>query len=75
MIKVDGFGSKVPKAVLQEVLARQKDIAAGKLHPFHAAVAVLNNEGKQVIAKGQTLTDEQILQMKWLVQGVQGTLP
>ena len=75
MIKVDGFGSKVPMAVQQEVLARQKDIAAGKLHPFHAGVAVLNNEGKEVIAKGQTLTDEQILKMNWLVQGVQGTLP
>jgi len=75
MIKVDGFGSKVPKAVQQEVLARQKDIAAGKLHPFHASQAVRDNEGKEVIAKGQTLTDEQILKMNWLVQGVQGKLP
>ncbi|MEO8120714.1 MAG: BMP family ABC transporter substrate-binding protein [Rhodoferax sp.] len=75
MIKVDGFGSKVPKAVQDEVLARQKDIAAGKLHPFHAGQAVLDNEGRQVIAKGQTLSDEQILKMNWLVQGVQGKLP
>jgi basic membrane protein A len=75
MIKVEGFGSKVPKAVQQEVLARQKDIAAGKLHPFHAGKAVLDNEGKEVIAKGQTLSDEQILTMNWLVQGVQGKLP
>ena len=45
------------------------------LHPFHAAVAVLNNEGKEIIAKGQTLTDEQIFKMNGLVQGVQGTLP
>jgi simple sugar transport system substrate-binding protein len=74
MIKVDGFGTKVPKAVQQEVLARQKDIASGKLHPFHASQAVLDNEGKEVIAKGQTLSDEQILKMNWLVQGVQGTL-
>lgn len=75
MIKVEGLGSKVPKAVQQEVLARQKDIAAGKLHPFHAGKAVLDNEGKEVIAKGQTLSDEQILTMNWLVQGVQGKLP
>lgn len=74
MIKVDGFGSKVPAAVQQDVLVRQRDIAAGKLHPFHAAVAVLNNEGKEVIAKGQTLTDEQIFQVNWLGQGVQSTL-
>lgn len=75
MIKVDGFGTKVPKAVRDEVLARQHDIAAGKLHPFHAKQAVLDNEGTQVIAKGQTLDDEQVLKMNWLVQGVQGKLP
>ncbi len=75
MIKVDGFGSKVPKAVQAEVLARQKEIASGKLHPFHAEQAVLSNTGKEVIARGQTLSDEQILQMNYLVQGVQGKLP
>ena len=75
MIKVDGFGAKVPKAVQAEVLARQKDIAAGKLHPFHATQAVRDNEGKEEIAKGQTLNDDQIRKMNWLVQGVQGKLP
>jgi basic membrane protein A len=30
MIRVGDFGSKVPKAVQQEVLARQKDIASGR---------------------------------------------
>jgi simple sugar transport system substrate-binding protein len=75
MIKVEGFGPKVPKAVQLEVLARQKDIAGAKLHPFHARQAVLDNEGREVIAKGQTLSDEQILKMNWLVQGVQGKLP
>jgi simple sugar transport system substrate-binding protein len=75
MIRVEGFGSKVSKAVQQEVLARQKDIASGKLHPFYAGQAVFDNQGKQVIAKGQTLSDEQILQMNWLVQGVVGQLP
>ena len=59
----------------QEVLARQKDIAAGKLHPFQATrAAVRDNEGHEVIAKGQTLSDAQILGMNWLVEGVQGRL-
>jgi len=75
MIRVDGFGSKVPKAVRQEVLKRQRDIAAGKLQPFYARQTVFDNEGKEVIAKGQTLSDEQILKMNWLVQGVLGKLP
>ncbi|MEI8171150.1 MAG: BMP family ABC transporter substrate-binding protein [Rhodoferax sp.] len=74
MVKVDGFGRKVPKAVQLEVLARQKDIASGKLHPFYARQAVLDNEGKVVIAQGQTLSDEQILKMNWLAQGVHAKL-
>ena len=73
MIRVGSFGPKVPKKVQGEVLARQADIAAGKLHPFRAVTtAVRDNEGKEVIARGQTLTDAQILNMNWLVEGVQG---
>ena len=74
MIRVDGFGPKVPKKVVDEVLARQKDIAAGKLHPFRARTALLDNEGREVLAAGKTFTDEQILGMNFLVQGVQGKL-
>jgi simple sugar transport system substrate-binding protein len=57
MIRIEGFGPKVPKAVQDEALARQKDIASGKLKPFGA------------------LNDEQILNMNWFVDGVQGKLP
>ena len=73
MVRVGDFGSKVPPAVQQEVLARQKDIGAGRLHPFHAGKApVRDNRGRVVIASGQTLSDAQILGMDWLVEGVQG---
>jgi simple sugar transport system substrate-binding protein len=74
MVRVGDFGSKVPKAVQTEVLARQQDIASGKLRPFQAREAVLDNEGHEVIAKGQSLSDAQILGMNWLVAGVQGKI-
>ncbi|MDW5442750.1 BMP family ABC transporter substrate-binding protein [Polaromonas sp. SM01] len=74
MIRVDSFGPKVPKKVVDEVLARQRDIAAGKLHPFRARTAMLDNEGHEVLAAGKTLSDDQILGMNFLVQGVQGKL-
>lgn len=74
MIRVGDFGSRVPKAVQSEVLARQKDIASGKLHPFAAKAVVKDNQGQEVIAAGKTLSDLQILQMNWLVQGVQGKI-
>lgn len=72
MIRVDSFGPKMPKKVIEEVLARQKAIAAGKLRPF--AGPITDNEGQQVLAAGKALSDEQILGMNFLVQGVQGKL-
>ena len=75
MVRVGDFGPRVPQQVQNEVLARQQDIAAGRLHPFFARKAVQDNQGRQVIAAGVALTDTQIQQMDWLVQGVQGKLP
>ena len=79
MVRVGDFGPRVPAAVQQEVLAAQqqmqKAIGAGKLQPFSAgAKAVRDNEGRVVIAAGQSLNDSQILQMNWLVEGALGKL-
>lgn len=71
MVRIGAFGPRVPKAVQDEVLARQKDIAAGRLLPFHANQAVLDTAGRTVIAAGQGLSDAQIQAMDFLVQGVQ----
>ena len=76
MIRVGDFGSRVPAAVQKEVLAAQKAVGAGRLHPFRAGkAAVRDNAGQEVIPAGQTLSDLQILQMNWLAEGVQGKLP
>ncbi|WP_326543797.1 BMP family ABC transporter substrate-binding protein [Pseudorhodoferax sp.] len=75
MIRVGDFGSRVPKAVQEEVLARQQDIAAGRLHPFRAGAALRDNTGRVAIEAGQTLADPQILAMDWLAEGVVGGLP
>ncbi len=74
MVRVGDFGPKVPQAVQREVLARQQDIAAGRLQPFAAQRTVRDNTGREVIAAGHALTDAEILHMNWLVEGVQGKL-
>ena len=75
MIRLEAFGRKVPAAVQKEVLAQQQAMAQGRLQPFAARNAdVRDNAGRVVIAQGQALTDAQILEMHWLVEGVQGTL-
>ncbi len=76
MIRVDSFGAKVPAAVQTEVLARQKDMAAGQLAVFSGGkVGVKDNEGKTAIAAGRSLDDGAILNMNWLVEGVATKLP
>jgi simple sugar transport system substrate-binding protein len=76
MVRVGEFGPRVPAAVRQEVLARQQDLAAGRLRPFAAGdKPVLDASGAVMIAARSALSDEQILTMKTLVQGVQGGLP
>ena len=75
MVRVEGFGPQVPKAVREEVLAKQKQMAAGKLHAFRAGkVGIDDSTGREVIAPGKTLSDEEILNMNWLVDGVIGSL-
>jgi simple sugar transport system substrate-binding protein len=70
MVRVGDFGPKVPKAVQAEVLAKQKEVASGKLQPF--AGPITDNEGKLVLTSGQVLSDVEILGMNYLVAGVQG---
>lgn len=72
MVRAGDFGPKVPPAVRQEVLARQKDIATGKLRPFTGPIT--DNEGRPVLGGGQAMTDEQIQSMNFLVSGVQGRI-
>ena len=70
MVRAGHFGPRVPQAVRAEVLARQQDIAAGRLRPF--AGPITNNEGQSVVARGAALSDEQIQAMNYLVAGVIG---
>ncbi len=70
MVRVGAFGPRVPQAVREEVLARQKDIADGRLRPFTGPL--LDNEGTTIIPRGAFLSDDQILGMNYLVAGVVG---
>jgi simple sugar transport system substrate-binding protein len=74
MIRVEGFGPKVPEAVRAEVRARQSQMAAGTLAVFAGgASGVKDNTGRLVIAAGQRLSDVHIQAMDWAVDGVLGS--
>lgn len=73
MIRVGSYGHRVPKAVQHKVDAMSKDMASGKRQVFVGPVT--DREGKLRVPKGQAATDADILNMNYLVQGVQGALP
>jgi simple sugar transport system substrate-binding protein len=70
LIVMAPFNPAVPADVAAEVNARQADIVSGKLLPF--AGPLKDNAGADKVASGAALTDEQILSMNWLVEGVEG---
>ena len=51
----------------------EKDIIAGTLHPFQGPIK--DNTGKERVAAGKTMTDDEMQKMDFYVVGVQGSLP
>ncbi len=72
-VNIAPLGSVVPAPVKQLVLRTKSQIISGKLHIFSGPI--YDQNGKLKVPKGKTLTDEQILNLNWFVQGVQGSLP
>jgi simple sugar transport system substrate-binding protein len=73
MIKLAPLNPAVPKDVADMVTAAEKDIVAGKLHPFQGPV--VDNAGKERMPKGKTMSDDELQKMDFYVAGVQGSLP
>ena len=73
MIKLEGFGPRLPNRVQHELTRLQRALAKGSLQPFTGPV--FDNQDGVVLAQGQTMSDEQILKMHFLVRGVVGSLP
>lgn len=70
--RLSAFSADVPRPVRDALAARERDIAAGRFHPFTGPLA--DNTGKPRAGAGP-LPDAQIARMDWLVQGVSGSLP
>lgn len=73
MIGLSALNTAVPKEVADKVEQAKADMIAGKLHPF--AGPVLDQDGKERVAAGSNITDEDLSKMDYYVQGVQGKLP
>jgi basic membrane protein A len=73
MVEIAPYGPKITaeaEAAAEEV---KNAIVAGELHPFQGPIK--NQAGEEVVAEGETLSDEELLKMNYYVQGIQGALP
>jgi len=66
------FGPMVPEDVRQKVQAEKAAIIAGTAELF--AGPVTDQTGKVQVPAGRSATDEELLNMKYFVKGVIGTL-
>jgi len=73
MIKLAPLNPAVPKDVADLVAAKTNDIASGKLHPFTGPLK--DNTGKERLAAGKVMADDDLQKLDFYVEGVQGSLP
>lgn len=72
MVRIDGFGPKVPQSVQDEVLKYQNRLTQGMPVFGGRTLPLFDNEGHEVIGANKSLSDTEIQNMNWLVQGVVG---
>jgi len=72
MIKLAPLNPVVPADVKSQVAALENDIKSGKLHPFSGPVK--DQDGKERLAAGKNMSDDELGKMDYYVEGVAGKL-
>lgn len=73
MIDLAPFNDAVPAEVREKVEKAKAAIADGSLHPFGGPV--VTQDGKEVVAEGSSMSDEDLSKMDYYVKGINGKLP
>ncbi|MCF6248741.1 MAG: BMP family ABC transporter substrate-binding protein [Desulfobacula sp.] len=73
MIKLAPLNKKIPADVVALVEKTTNAIADGSFHPF--AGPIRNQDGKEIVGAGKSLTDKDLLGMTYYVDGVLGSIP
>ncbi len=73
MVDIAAFSDAVPEGVRGKVEKAREAIVSGELHPF--AGPVVAKDGTEKAAKGEALSDDELLRMDYYVQGVASKLP
>jgi basic membrane protein A len=67
------YNAAIPAEVVSDVQQREKDIISGKLKVF--AGPLKDRDGKQRVAVGAVLAENEARSMNWVVEGIEGAFP
>ena len=73
MIKLAPLNDAIPADLQARIRDMEKQLTEGTLHPF--AGPVVDQAGKTIVAEGQDMTDDQLNQMNYYLQGVVSKIP
>jgi basic membrane protein A and related proteins len=73
LVDIAPYGPAVPSEVAEEADTVKEAIIAGERHPFEGPIR--NQAGEEVVAEGETMSDEELLRMDYYVEGIAGRLP
>jgi len=73
MIELAPINKKVPADVVALVEKIQTKIIDGSFHPFQGPIK--KQDGTMAVEAGKTLTDKDLLQMQYYVEGILGSIP
>jgi basic membrane protein A len=73
MVSLAPLNPAIPAELATRIAKMEKQMADGSLHAF--AGPVVDQAGKTVVAAGQNMTDDQLNNMSYYVQGVVSKLP
>lgn len=73
IVKLAPISDKVPDSVKLKVIYYEDQIKKGAYKVFQGPIK--DQKGNIKVKKGETLTDKELLEMFWFVEGVLGTIP
>ena len=65
--------ANLPEDVVAAAEETERRIASGEFHPFTGPI--VNQAGEEVLAEGEVMDDQTLLNMNWYVQGIDDQLP
>lgn len=72
-IQIPGFNPVIPEDVVAEAKAMIQGTIDGTFHAF--AGPIKNQKGELMVPEGEVLSDQEIANMNWYVEGIEGSIP